>query len=1035
MNAATVAYTCQQREACQQPTPPEKLEKPAAAVPPETENKPRGHVTSHVEVLKSPTSATRGSKRPHPLTPTKPVKPVEEPSECPDDVDGDDDEEPPKVLNFHDLSKLEKEKVRRIVTPKRGSGNLEVPENIFEMWKDAGKGRDNLFRMWAKSGGVKAGGFYSKDDMRTELAYSASRIEKIVAWAEKKGLVRTCEYDDETLEYWVNTRTSGTMTKEDFEMMQRERQYQGEGGTELNVKQAVNLEGFSFSDDDDMVHSSNKGLEGDHHKSVASQVKEYMKSVLKAKNSLEGFVDKMKTAGSSDPKASTTVKKMDAVVKEYEAIYEEMSEIKAEGGTIGYSEKLSGCTIWGGSLLSRVRKAAKKEEVAASHLDGALVSETAVASKILWHCVKEINALRQKHGGNGLCVFKIGLTSDPVRRSQSYFDQNFQSFVVLHKVSRPELLGMLEMLVPAKDLVADAAAAVKTDPCKVLAQIAKIQLSNADAPLYELLQKHGLGLPIDFSWEQAGNAHRYPFIKPKALLEALSEQGYFHRVLGVPVHLACESLRLFWKKFREHHPQHQVFNHPGNLDYEKLIPYYLHGDGGRGYKKDSIEILSMFPALGTGSRERSVDLSSKRRAEVEPELGINLQGNSGATRFLFSVVSSLVAKTDGQIFDDVMDIWGRELHSLLEHGFHASGSTWRIVILGFTGDSPFVKKVAKTNRSFHNIRKRFSSTGKQIGCCWLCHAGHESPEDDVHIPFEHLGFVGPEWIQTCGLNNPLPWDGAGGPLLQYMLCDAGDTPAAFFKADFFHVWHAGTGQDFTASALVYSMKTLFGLGGVVRDLNELNGFLKSFLRQSKSRLHCGRLTQDLLGYSSTREYPEGKWSKNMDTATISKFIIHLLQLPQFQASVRGDDILQEILAAAKAMERVIKTCLKAEYFMSPADTEAVVESGYAFLMRYSALVRKCYDRSLSLFKLRPKIHYLNHVFLRTYQEWLSNGSAINPFAEATFMSEDFVGRAARVSRRVSPRAVAVKTLQRYIFLMKAALEKDAYAMLDMSMFA
>ena len=61
------------------------------------------------------------------------------------------------MLSFSNLSKLEKEKVGRICTPKRGSGRLEVPENIFEMWKDCAKGRDNLFRMWAKSGGVKAG--------------------------------------------------------------------------------------------------------------------------------------------------------------------------------------------------------------------------------------------------------------------------------------------------------------------------------------------------------------------------------------------------------------------------------------------------------------------------------------------------------------------------------------------------------------------------------------------------------------------------------------------------------------------------------------------------------------------------------------------------------------------------------------------------------------------------------------------------------------------------------------------------------------
>ena len=29
--------------------------------------------------------------------------------------------------------------------------------------------------------------------------------------------------------------------------------------------------------------------------------------------------------------------------------------------------------------------------------------------------------------------------------------------------------------------------------------------------------------------------------------------------------------------------------------------FYLYGDGGRGFKKGPIEILAMFPALGSGS--------------------------------------------------------------------------------------------------------------------------------------------------------------------------------------------------------------------------------------------------------------------------------------------------------------------------------------------------------------------------------------------------------------------------------------------------
>ena len=585
---------------------------------------------------------------------------------------------------------------------------------------------------------------------------------------------------------------------------------------------------------------------------------------------------------------------------------------------------------------------------------------------------------------------------------------------------------------PAKDLVTDARAAVKRDPCELLAKIANISLSSADAPLFALLCKYGLTVPIGFSWTVAGSIDRYPFLSPKTTLETLSREGYLHRVLGVPVLLAHEALGLFWKKFQAVHPQHSLFDNDENLDFEHLIPYYLHGDGGRGYKKDPIEILSMFPALGSGSRGAPCDLSSKRPAETDIKLGINLQGNSGATRFLFGVVSSLVAKTDPQIFDDLMEKWSESLKSLFDEGFQAAGSTWRVMILGFTGDSPFVKKVGKTNRSFHNVRKFFSSRKPQKGCCWLCHAGHEVPEHGIAIPFEHLGLFEPEWLKTCHLNNPLPWDGNGGAILQYMLLDKADTAAAFFKPDLFHIWHAGVGQDFTASALMHAIKVIYAQRGVARDLECLNSDLRSWMQSTHKRLHCGFLTEDLLGYSSTREFPEGKWLKNSDTSTVLKFLIHLLQCPDYAHKVAGDPILQEVLECALAMGRVLKTCFQAEFFMASADCRMVIESGHRFLTGYSSLVSMCLSQGLCLFKLRPKTHYLNHVFLRVYEEWRESGTATNPCAESTFMSEDFVGRTARISRRVSPRSVALKTLQRYLLFMKTALDKETFEMLDLS---
>ena len=86
---------------------------------------------------------------------------------------------------------------------------------------------------------------------------------------------------------------------------------------------------------------------------------------------------------------------------------------------------------------------------------------------------------------------------------------------------------------PAKDLIMDARAAIKKDACEVLAKIAKVQPSSADAPFMKSCPRNSLNLPLDFTWTRAGNTFRYPYLKPTTQLETLSHHGYFHRVLGV----------------------------------------------------------------------------------------------------------------------------------------------------------------------------------------------------------------------------------------------------------------------------------------------------------------------------------------------------------------------------------------------------------------------------------------------------------------------------------------------------------------------
>ena len=203
----------------------------------------------------------------------------------------------------------------------------------------------------------------------------------------------------------------------------------------------------------------------------------------------------------------------------------------------------------------------------------------------------------------------------------------------------------------------DARAASRTNPCPVVQHIAAIKPNDSDAPLCRVFWESGHTLGIHFSYVTVGDLEAYPYVDPKAFLEQISELGYFHKVLGLPVEHAETGLKQFWETSQTIFPSRFLFDQ--YVDLHHVIPYYLHGDGGRGFKKDPIEILSMFPALGSGTRMRPVHLSSPKRqcgADSILELGVNLAGNSGSTRFLFSVLSSLVSNNHPEALDALIDL-------------------------------------------------------------------------------------------------------------------------------------------------------------------------------------------------------------------------------------------------------------------------------------------------------------------------------------------------------------------------------------------
>ena len=192
--------------------------------------------------------------------------------------------------------------------------------------------------------------------------------------------------------------------------------------------------------------------------------------------------------------------------------------------------------------------------------------------------------------------------------------------------------------VPAIDCVEEAQAASKKDDCPTLQRISSLRVEDADTPLFKILVGCGQAMNIPAKTVKLG-----AMLLPKDVLLQVAKRS-IHKVIGMPLGRASETLKTFWGRYKLAFPKHDIFTLGLSEDeFSNIVPYYLHGDGGRTFKKESIVICSMFPALGMGSAKcqvpgmqptDSVSRNRKRRrSQVEAasmsevNMGINLLGN------------------------------------------------------------------------------------------------------------------------------------------------------------------------------------------------------------------------------------------------------------------------------------------------------------------------------------------------------------------------------------------------------------------------
>ncbi len=75
---------------------------------------------------------------------------------------------------------------------------------------------------------------------------------------------------------------------------------------------------------------------------------------------------------------------------------------------------------------------------------------------------------------------------------------------------------------------------------------------------------------------------------------------------------------------------------------------------------------------------------------------------------------------------------------------------------------------------------------------------------------------------------------------------------------------------------------------------------------------------------------------------------------------------------------------------------------------------QAYENGEAAFPLYPKLHWVHEVAHLMRRQARACDFAYNPASYSCSLDEDFIGRLAAITRCVSPRIIARRTLQRYL---------------------
>ncbi|CAE7359121.1 unnamed protein product [Symbiodinium sp. CCMP2456] len=592
-------------------------------------------------------------------------------------------------------------------------------------------------------------------------------------------------------------------------------------------------------------------------------------------------------------------------------------------------------------------------------------------------------------------AYKIGFTHDPCERVQGYLQATSSTISGFARATSAACR--------ANDAVLDGLA--RGDQSRLDDKSHELQLSCTEANSQEehrtikaKFKDFGFALDLPISNVDVGNEKSLmPMIRPTDFYRHLADLGKLS-ILYADQDTAV--LTKFWDRFAIVEPWHTINDsfEAGLLVPERTIPLLLHGDEARSKKHLPMMVVNTHGIIGYGCRayENWFQEAPLLRDQAG---GVNLKGSVLATRYLHFVMPKRSYGPDSIFLDRMFDELAKDLARLQTEGVMVNGERWHLPVIAATGDWQFFAKVGHLTRCYTHVAKR-SGQRTLNGICHLCMAG------TANLGWED--FVDdPDWMQSIGAEEP--W--VETPKLIRRLHTDAVNKAKFFRPDFWHCLHLGSGKAFVASAVAEWLRVTPG-NNITERLEYVDRAAQSWLQGRNDKLYCRRISEVTMGIDSLQKVPTGGWQKASDTTLLLEFVEHFCSI--HSEHTNQDAILRWIWVAAANINLSIRTLYQGGLWLDQHHGRTAAVCGLNFLKAYGHLVSLCLRADRDRFPVTPKLHMLHHLFLELKTDSSRHSWALNMLGTSVQQDETFVGILGRHSRRVGPVHTALRTLQRYL---------------------